>query len=79
MNFMCLHLICLQVTYVCHLWGLSLEGLVYFLPLKESLLENSSSWPRTSGPRDVVFICFTHPRAFLCFLTRLRNCFEKEF
>lgn len=73
MNFMCLRLICSQVTYARHLWGISLEGLVCFLPFKESLSETCSSWPCTSGPRGCGFQPFYPPQSICVFSNKAKK------
>lgn len=79
MNFMCLHLIWLQVTYICHLWGLSFECPVYFLSFKESLSENHLSWLCAQWSSVLWFsTILPAQKAFVCFQTRFCNCFEKS-
>lgn len=80
MNLMCLHLIWLQVTYICHLWGLSFECPVYLLSFKEFLyLKPIHPGAEQSSPQCCGFQPFYQPRRHLCVClkTRLSNCFEK--
>lgn len=80
MNCMCLHLIWLQVTHICHLGGPSFECPVYLLSFKGFLyLKPIHPGPELSRLSAVVFNHLTSPEGIcVCLKTRLSNCFENS-